>query len=221
MKLADLPSHEGKRVALVGGGFSGHRFLWAVGLAEKPIYDEVWTINHMGKALKGWSTLIFHMDDLKCDERFVGSMYELGIPVMTSTAYEEFPNSVAYPIQDIWDAVKLDYFETTVDYAIAFAVWRRVGWLELYGCDFTSPDNTLLEEGRTSAEFWLGFTAGRGVKFAVVAGSTLMGCDRARKLYGYAEQPTLERDGPGALVIDRDGHRIVDFKTLKEQADAA
>ena len=80
------------------------------------------------------------------------------------------------------------YFNNTIPYAIAFALWSKVGQLSLFGIDFTYKSNMhFAEAGRSCTEFWLSKCIDAEIKIEVAPRSSLLDMDipLQEKLYGY------------------------------------
>lgn len=114
-------------------------------------------------------------------------------PIYTQKAYPSFPGSVEYPLLDVLNYVRVPYFNTTVAYALCYAIYLKVKSIRLYGCDFTygAGNRGFAEAGRACLEFWIRDCNWRGIEVVIPNSSTL--CDRNNQvLYGYSIQPKLE-----------------------------
>jgi len=123
-------------------------------------------------------------------------------PIYTQRAYEGFPGSVPYPLEDVLNTVRYPYFNTTVAYAVALAIHLKVRHLKLYGMDFTNNDNRgFAEAGRACLEYWLCDAIHRGIKVTIAPSSTL--CDQSigRRLYGYSTPPVITSDQAGRISV--------------------
>lgn len=115
-------------------------------------------------------------------------------PIYTQRVYEGFPGSVEYPLLDVLNVINVPYLNTTVAYAIAYAIYLQVKHLKIFGCDFTyGPNNRgFAEAGRACVEFWIRDCAWRGMKVDIADTSCL--CDHSLgrpSLYGYSAPPPL------------------------------
>lgn len=159
--------------------------------------DQVWAINALGGVLD--CDLIFHMDDVRVQEiraeAMPGSNIEAMLqwlrkhpgPIMTSRAVEGYPGLVEFPLEEVLAEFGNVYFNSTVAYAVAYAVWLGVKKISLFGCDFTYPNLHQAEQGRGCVEFWLGRATERGIEIGLPQSTTLMdaGMNGGRVLYGY------------------------------------
>jgi len=170
------------------------------------VVDEVWVINKLAMVYQ--HDIVFRMDDLRkprqCNLK-PGTNRDRNVtihdnqtewfmkhnkPIITSTAYPEFPTSVAYPLEDVINTLGYSYFITTPAYAAAFAIHIGVKHLKLYGCDYVYTNNILLgETGRANMEFILALGMTMGMKVEVAKMSTLLETNRdlADHMYGYED----------------------------------
>lgn len=141
---------EKSSVAILGMGFS-----LAYYFADLPAYatrftDQVWAINNAGYWIHDIDTII-SMDDLERDHTHwtdhVLNMLKRDLPIMTCTAYDKWPQSVAFPIDEYRkefgqpsEGKKL-WFDNSIAYAIALAMLQKHTDIHLYGCDFQRTDS--------------------------------------------------------------------------------
>ena len=170
----------------------------------KGIADEVWVINKLGTVFN--HDVVFRMDDLRrprdCnlsqgnnkdpDKTIHDTQTEWmrthDKPIITSTAYPEFPTSVSYPLEAVVNTIGYSYFLTTPAYAAAYAIHIGVKHLKIYGCDYVYRNNVYRgEAGRGNLEFILAIGMTMGVKVEVAPSSTLLGTnlDISEHFYGY------------------------------------
>ena len=215
-QIMERPTPE--TVALVAMGASRSDFISEAMKAggTTGIADEVWVINKLGDVLK--HDLCFRMDDMMkprrtnlvvrndkdgitVHERQTEWMKNHDKPIVTTTAYPEFPTSITYPIEGVVNTIGYSYFLTTPAYAAAFAIHIGVQHLKLYGCDYVYLDNAYQSEaGRGNIEFILGVGMMKGMKVTVAKNSTLLAANLPidRQFYGYEHIiEVMESDEPG------------------------
>lgn len=177
--------------------------------------DEVWGINAVGGVLQ--CDRVFHMDDVRIQEIRAAAAPRSNIavmlewlkrhpgPVYTSFENPAYPGLVAYPLEDVINATGFCYFNNTAPYAVAYALYRCVKKISLFGCDYTYRNAHDSEQGRACLEFWLGIAAARGVELVIAERSSLMdSCEPdERRVYGYdcAEVSIVQKPGEGARVV--------------------
>lgn len=174
--------------------------------------DETWAVNALGDVLA--CDRIFHMDDVRIQQIRVDAKPDSNIaamlawlkmhpgPVYTSRAHPDYPGLVEYPLEEVINAFGYTYFNSTVAYAVAYAIYIGVKKISLFGLDFTYAHSHHAERGRACVEFWLGMAVARGMKLSIGSRSSLMdGCGPwADRTYGYdtvdvhVERP--KGDGP-------------------------
>lgn len=197
-------------VSIVALGNSKAAFFAEVLASGNPrgVANEVWVINKLGCILK--HDVLWRMDDLhkhyKCNNRLIqgGSIKEpVSVhdtytdwlknhdkPIITSTAYPEFPTSAEYPLENVINTIGYSYFRTTPAYAAAYAIYLGVKQLRLYGCDYIYPKSSYSHEaGRANLEFILGIGMTMGVEVFVPPSTTLLdSCiPPSEKIYGYID----------------------------------
>tara|TARA_R110000744_G_scaffold169156_1_gene287003 strand:+ start:2089 stop:2808 length:720 start_codon:yes stop_codon:yes gene_type:complete len=186
---------EGKNIALVAMGQSQIDFhLSQVHSVE---FDEVWAINAMIGVLPNIDRA-FILDPLNrfLDTEDAGTMTPMmrkklpkcNFPIYTCEMDDRVPAAVEYPIELIVHDLGCSYFNNTIPYAIAFALWNKVGKLSLFGVDFTYKTNMhFAEAGRSCTEFWLSKCIEAGMQIEVAPRSSLLDTDipLQEKLYGY------------------------------------
>lgn len=88
----------------------------------------------------------------------------------------------SYPLQQIINFFQTDYFNSTVDFALALAIYEGYGQIDLYGVNLANC--TEYAQQKPGAEFWLGQAMGRGIKVNIYGLSSLMKTHDG-KIYGY------------------------------------
>jgi len=207
------PDHSPKTVALIGMGPSFHDFLNETLTQEltPEHHDEVWGINMIGNSMR--CDLIFWMDDLRLQAAFkpglIKTLADHGQPVMTAKRHWDLvPNSYDFPIDEIGEiAVKTfgkPYLNNGVAMAIAYAIWKKVKCIKIYGCDFTYPNREFAESGRACVEAWITLAIARGIAIGLPPHTSIMDVVSEQGVYGYAEQPEIVVDGI-SYKYQRDG----------------
>lgn len=88
-----------------------------------------------------------------------------------------------YPLNEIVKAFGTDYFNSTVDYALALAIhegWKQV---DLYGVNMANM--TEYSHQKPGAEFWVGYAMGRGIKVNIHGKMSSLLKTHDGKIYGY------------------------------------
>ena len=203
---------EGKSIAIVGLGKSWHDFNLAK--SHGAHFDEVWAINAVG-------SVIFHDRTFMMDpvSRFLDTdnaggqtsgMTEVLLnddkPIYTCELDARCKNLVEFPLNEILKAFNCHYLNNTVAYAIAFALWNKVGTIKMFGIDFSYRGNLhFAESGRACVEYWLSKAMVMGIKIEVASTSGLLDTDvpAEEKLYGYHrldDPKVVLSDGQGTML---------------------
>jgi len=210
-----------ERVVLLAHGESFYSYIEdVINLVGKPLWDEVWIVNFLSQAVR--HDKLFFMDDLrKLPEEYpyIDKILKThNRPIITSTPYSEYPNSVAFPIKQVIDVLRDDLFENTCCYAMGYALAIGVKELWCYGCDFYYPDKIIAEKGGQNAAYFIGLARGFGCTVKLPRETTLLSMNRikvigdgdyTRPLYGYAEQPDLRKS---EFVLSKDDTKLRSVK---------
>jgi hypothetical protein len=178
-------------------------------------FDEVWAINAMIGVLPKIDRA-FILDPMSrfLDTEDAGTMTPMmrrllpkcNFPIYTCELDNRVPSAIDYPIESIVSDLGCSYFNNTIPYAIAFALWNKVKQLSLFGIDFTYRSNMhFAEAGRSCTEFWLSKCIDAGIQIEVAPRSSLLDMDipMQEKLYGYhrLNDPKITyQDGPNMSV---------------------
>jgi len=190
-----IPELEGKNIAIIAMGNSQLDYHKMVTHSKK--FDEVWAINAMIGVLKRIDRA-FIMDPVSrfFDTEDAGNMTVMmqetlptvEYPIYTCELDQRVPALVEYPIEEVVIDLDCGYFNNTISYAIAFALWNKVGGVNMFGADFTYKGNLYFaEQGRGCCEFWLAKCMDKGIIVQVALTSGLLDADVPvqEKLYGY------------------------------------
>lgn len=190
-----IPELKGKNIAILAMGNSQLDYHKMVTHSKK--FDEVWAINAMVGVLKRIDRA-FIMDPVSrfFDTNDAGNMTTMmketlptiEYPIYTCELDKRVPALEEYPIETIVKDLDCGYFNNTISYAIAFALWNEVGGINMFGADFTYKSNLLFaESGRACCEFWLAKCMDEGIIVQVAVTSGLLDADvpLQEKMYGY------------------------------------
>jgi len=87
------------------------------------------------------------------------------IPYYCLDKYESVPTSVRYPIEDIIEFFQTDYLNSSVDYAIAFAIFNGAKKIALYGMSLSALDEYFFQ--KASLEAWIWRAIGMGIEVEI------------------------------------------------------
>lgn len=110
------------------------------------------------------------------------------MPVMVTKTYDWLPTGVAYPLKDIINEFKTDYFADSVCYAIAYAIWLKYTKIDFYGTNMAGVDELVNE--RPCVEYWLGRANERGIQTVIHGSKSPLLRTHNLKLYGYGTEQT-------------------------------
>lgn len=83
-------------------------------------------------------------------------------PVYMQDTYPDVPMSRKYPLDEITERYKLNYFTSSVAYALALACHLQYKRIELYGVEMET--NTEYQYQRDGVTLWLGIARGQGIE---------------------------------------------------------
>jgi len=105
----------------------------------------------------------------------------LKIPFITCYKIPEIPTSYEYPLKKICREYQTNYFNSSMDYAVALALYWGFKHICIYGVRLVDEEYTYQKPG---IESWLSFAKGLGVKVEVFGKSEIFKIPN-RELYGY------------------------------------
>lgn len=217
------------RVAILGYGPSLDQYvLLARSLgARSKLADEVWGVNALPDIVR--CDRIFHMDSLYVQEVRAAAEPDGNIaamlawfrthpgPIYTSDLHPDYPGAVEFPLQAVLRDLGPAYFNSTIAYAVGYAIHIGVKSILIFGADFTYPNSHRAEQGRGCVEFWLGVAMMRGVEVVVSERSSLMDTVIGRPLYGYGALGSRDVE----IRYAANGRPSVKFKRRAALATAA
>ena len=179
-------------------------------------YDETWVINSM-------SGIIYHdrvfmmdppsrfLDDIKAGKQTKIMQKILKThkgPIYSCEKDKRCPGVVEYPLEEVIKKTGCAYFNNSIAYAIAYALYQEVGSINMFGADFTYKTNVHFGEmGRACCEFWLSKCIQKGIDVAIAPSSSLLDTNvlTKEKLYGYhrLENPPVVYLDKGELVVGK------------------
>jgi len=203
---------EGKSVALIGLGVSQVDF--AIGLENSSEWDEIWCINSAGLVYPADrifaldpASRFFDSDDAgKQTEAMIKLMSESDVPIYTCEEDPRIKNPVRYPVEDVCNATKCAYMNNTVAFAIAYALYNKVGRIDLFGIDFSYKENMhFAEAGRACVEFWISKCMSEDIIVGISGRSTVLDSNvpATEKLYGFhrLDKPLVAVPHEGRFLI--------------------
>ena len=218
-----MSSLKNKHVALLGLGPS--QLDYHLSITHSQEYDEVWAINAMCAVVQ--PDRVFMMDPASrfFDSEDAGGQTDVMrkvLPKLTCPIYscgldERVPAIKPYPLDDVVKTLGCCYFNNTVSYAIAFALWQNVGRLSVFGVDFTYATNVHYAElGRACCEFWLAKCMSAGMDVAIAPRSPLLDTNVApeHKLYGYHRL-----DNPPVVYAEKGELKVTSFSNIEREEE--
>lgn len=136
----------------------------------------------------------FHMHDLDVWESREGAESSTKLVIQyanehpevefyTVKPFSKIPHAKLYPLEEIIDHFKTNYFTNGISYMIAYALWKGATQLNLYGVNMTVKQEYI--EQKPNVEYWLGRAEGMGVKVKYQWKYTSLMKAKDGLLYGY------------------------------------
>ena len=168
------------KIAIVGLGGSYSDYIAAKIRSEH--FDEVWGINCVGGIIHVDKTIMMDPVSRFLDSENAG--LQTGIardflekntkPIITCEMDKRVKHLEPYPLEAVIKELNICYFNNTVPYAIAYAIYYGAKQLCLYGLDYTYRNVGMAEAGRACTEFWCAIATTRGIKIEVAHNSGLL-----------------------------------------------
>ena len=193
------------RLAILGAGASIEHYPGRNGDNYKNPYDEVWALNGMAY----WPSCedidrLYVMDDLVYrlpyynNTELSESLKTYEKRIITSRAYNDWPTSERFPIEDCVQEFGLPLgiaMYSTPDFMIAHAVMEGYDSIDLFGVDNITK---CVPEMTSSTSKWIGVAQSRGITVNSYVGShhtfhTATAFAHEFGLYGYAFRPRIEK----------------------------
>lgn len=181
--LADF--FRGEHIAIIGNGPSVVQTN-KEGRRTAPVFDvtkatqgHLWTVNG------GWhyhpsSVMGFQMDDVKGPamaahpngDWYTSLVREAKIPIITQQAYEDFPSTVSFPLEDaLRYFYPRTYYAESISYMIQLAIMFGVKRIDFLGVDYQMDPVTksgIRPQERACTEYWIGQAEARGIECHVM-----------------------------------------------------
>jgi hypothetical protein len=204
VQVARIYQRPVKRLAIVG---------FADTKVDAPYQDpatEIWGLNDLHNALPRYDRWfdIHPRDNIELDCTLMrnkgqtppetiglSGLRKLNVPVYMQDRYEDIPNSLKYPLNEMlayWKQRSLtgyNYLTNSISEMIAFALyegivtgiqWETIG---IYGVDMAVGSEYV--DQRPSCEYWIGLAEGMGVKVYIPPASDLCHC---RFMYAFEQK---------------------------------
>ena len=201
------------KIAIVGLGGSFSDYISARIRSET--YDETWGINCIGGVIEVDKTIMMDPVSRFLDSEDAGSQTGLAKefllkntkPIITCELDDRVDHLEEYPLEEVIKELNLCYFNNTVAYAIAYAIWYKATEICLYGIDYNYKNVSIAESGRACCEFWCAIAVSRGIKIEVAHTSGLLDTNVPdnEKLNGYhrLKDPLVQSFSNKGLLITR------------------
>jgi hypothetical protein len=200
-------------IAIVGLGGSYADYIAARVASQE--FDEVWGINCIGDIIHVDKTFMMDPVSRFLDTDNAGT--QTGVarqflktnkkPIITCQLDKRVKHLELFPLKEVTLDLGYCYFNNTVAYAMAYAIWKKVNKISLYGIDYTYKNVSMAESGRACVEFWCAIAVTKGIKLEVAHRSSLLDTNvpENEKLYGYhrLDDPLVQTVQNGNLLITR------------------
>jgi len=172
-----------KKVAIVAGGPSRG---YARMFKESNPDGEVWLIPVAAPEFQDIADRAFEMHPYK-EFRNIGpgglylkDLRKMTCPIYMIEQHPSFPMAIEYPVKKMV-AQYGPVFPGTIAYMMALAIDEGFDEMHLFGCDISTDE---YKDQRPSAEYFVGYAQGKGMKVFIPEESTLLNYP---KLYGYEQ----------------------------------
>lgn len=152
---------------------------------------EVWGCNGAYQLISGVDKHfelhpIPYLKDLGIIPEYLEYMEFMGSNLIINGKYPELPNAVSYPIEEIVKHFKIKYFNNTISYMVAYALYTNPDLedLALLGVDMAA--DTEYAHQRPCTEFFLGYAHSKGIRITIPDVCPLL---KATHLYAFEKAP--------------------------------
>ena len=109
---------------------------------------------------------------------------EKDMEFFTIEEYKPIPNAKIYPLDDIINYFKSNYFSSTIDYMLAYAIYKGATKIRLIGVNMSVMNEEYYSQ-KPSAEYWIGLAEGRGIEVELNYTNSSLMKTKDGLLYGY------------------------------------
>lgn len=109
-----------------------------------------------------------------------------GKKIMLNAAYDDFPLCQVYPIEEVVEYFDTKYFNNTISYMIAYALYKHPTMTELALIGVDMAGDGEYAHQRPCCEFYLGYARARGVQIHIPDVCPLV---KSSHLYGFESLP--------------------------------
>jgi hypothetical protein len=188
VELVEAQPVKRKKVAIVG---------FAPSWKEAPWDDkdcEIWVLNEFYKVanqVKGFrADRWFEIHDIaspsKSGQEHVDFLKSCPVPVYMWKHFEEYPNSVKFPLNEIIEYLENKgymgsrYFTNSISLMVAMAIYMEFEEISIYGVDMATSSE--YQAQRPSVEYFIALGEGMGIKFFIPPSSDILKCTQ---IYGF------------------------------------
>ena len=157
--------------------------------------EETWVVNDVmldPKFEKESCTLTFRFDPTTPE--FAKRM-KTKAPIISWQPYAD----IKYPLDEIIEEFGTEYFSNTISYMIAYAIYKKIPQVRLYGVD--APYGGIYDIERSGIEYWMGRAAERGTKIIPCEGSHLLRPIQG-SIYGTGREGQIQLYFAERLIIN-------------------
>ncbi len=160
---------------------------------QKPANVEYWGCNNVYRARKLDRLFIMrnpYIVQCEREPKLIEELNEHEFPVYTLGEYPEIKNNLSYPIEDVVKEYSQTgeggtYLLNNAAFMMALAIMQKPKAIYLFGVDMAyGTNNEYMYNEKACCEAWLGMAHGRGIKFMIAEGSTLLKRKSVDNYYG-------------------------------------
>ena len=134
----------------------------AKGWEKAPAEGVVWGLNDL--ILRRNLTLLFEVHNV-IPTQVIDKCNLNGTPIISLNSNHLVDNNILYPLKEIIGYLGTDLFTNTLDYMIAYAIYKGFKIIDIYGVTMGSAYEYKFQ--KPGLEFWVGYALGRGVKINI------------------------------------------------------
>jgi hypothetical protein len=155
------------------------------GWKDAPNEDILWGVNDVWKRRD--VDVVFNMHTYQSNKEIFKSSVEYvnkyQKPFVTLKEIKDVPTSIRFPIEEM----HTHYFTNSIAYMIAYALYRGVEEINIYGCGLDRASKYAKQ--KHNIEYWVGYARGCGINVVLHGKTELLAVENG-EMYGYNERQT-------------------------------
>ena len=134
----------------------------ALGWQLAPKEGEAWGLNDL--IMNRELSLLFNVHK-SIPKIIIDKCNQNNVSIVTLQKNDLVNNNIIYPLKEIIEDFNTDLFTNSIDYMIAYAIYKKYEQIDIYGVSMGSVYEYKFQ--KPSLEFWIGYALGKGIKINI------------------------------------------------------